>query len=742
RIYINDEPVKIETLLNEKKEEHNYKNCFLIINRFKLNHKNIHNLLNDIKISFQEGGGECCVFYNDQFRFFSTKYELDGICFEKPNQYLFNFSSPFGACPKCEGYGSCLDLDKSLIIPDENLSVYENGIACWKGEKMNKWKKTFIAKSPLHDFPIFRSYNELSDKEKELLWHGNNEVKGIFDFFSYLEEKKYKIQYRVLLSRYKSKTACTECNGTRLRKNTSYVKVNNKSLPELLCMSLSELDHFFNKINLNERDQIISKKLIDIINEKLKVLIKVGVHYLSLSRDSRSLSGGETQRINLAKFLSSPLVDALYILDEPSIGLHPKDTQALIHIMRSLSEKQNTVVVVEHDEDIIRAADHVIDMGPKAGENGGEVIYSGSFDKIQNVKDSLTAQFIRGDKKIELPSKRHKGKSFINIEGAHENNLMHINITIPLNCIVSVTGVSGSGKTSLIKNIIYKGLKNLMKGAEDGSGAFKSLSYDTSAFTEVEFIDQNPIGKSSRSNPTTYIKAYDSIRKLMANQQHSKLSGFSPGHFSFNTDTGRCAVCKGAGTTTIEMQFLPDVSLTCEECKGYRFKPDILEVMYKEHNIHDILNLTVDDALSLFKDEKDISKRLSPLQRVGLGYIRLGQASSTLSGGEAQRVKLASFISIVKDCDPTLFIFDEPTTGLHNNDIIKLYDTFKLLIDSGHSIILVEHNLELIKLTDYIIDLGPGGGTDGGKLMFQGTPEGLIKNKNSVTAKYLKEKLT
>ena len=602
---------------------------------------------------------------------------------------------------------------------------------------MRKWKQNFISKAQHLDFPIFRSYNELTQKEKDLLWNGDKSIKGINSFFKKLEEKSYKIQYRVLLSRYRGRTICNECHGTRLRKETQYVKIDNKSLPELLKMDLVTLESYFNKIKYDGNERLIGKKIISAINERLKTLNTLGLGYLNMSRDSRTLSGGETQRINLAKFLSSPLVEALYILDEPSIGLHPRDTHALISVLKNLCSKQNTVILVEHDEDIIRASDWIVDMGPMAGELGGEVMYSGPSSKLNSCSSSITADYISGKRLLPKLNKTIDPKAFIKIVGANQHNLNNLDLKIPLNCIVAVTGVSGSGKTTLVNKIIYQNLDRLVNQNTTLSNNCKHINFPKNSFERVEFINQNPIGKSSRSNPMTYIKAYDSIRKLMANQAQSKLFGLGPGHFSFNSEGGRCPSCKGDGNITIEMQFLPDVSLRCEDCKGKRFKSQVLEIEYKGNNIYDILQLTVDDALILFAENQDIIKKLAPLQKVGLGYIRLGQASSTLSGGEAQRVKLASFLTNINNSQPCLFIFDEPTTGLHTHDISKLYDTFKLLINHGHSILLVEHNTQLIKLCDWIIDLGPDGGKLGGQLIFEG-PLREIKNcKQSITAKYL-----
>lgn len=739
RIFSEGKYLKSESLLNSKKPV-----ClnqpYVVFNRFRSDNLSM-GLSESIKQAFLEGDGDLTVLVENESFNFSNRFELDGISFEKPSQYLFSFSSPYGACPSCQGYGSILGIDHDLVIPDKSLSIYDNTVACWRGEKMIKWKQDFISKARHKDFPIFRSYSELRNSELDILWNGDGDIKGINDFFKKIEEKSYKIQYRVLLSRYRGKTSCLECRGSRLRKETQYVKINGQSMTDLLNLNLKEVARFFKSLKLKNKESKVGDNLITAILERLNTLNKLGLHYLSLSRDSRTLSGGETQRINLSKFLSSPLVDALYILDEPSIGLHPRDTKALIDVLKDLTKKQNTVLLVEHDEDIILASDYIVDMGPKAGELGGNVVYAGPTSELSSCEKSLTAQYISGKASIPVPKKRRISDSFIKIKCATENNIKNLNINIPLNNIVAISGVSGSGKTTLVNKIIYQNLDRLINQGTTLTKNCKQIIYPDGDLVKVEFIDQNPIGKSSRSNPITYIKAYDSIRKLLAAQTLAKMNGFTSSQFSFNSEGGRCPTCKGDGLITIEMQFLPDVSLKCDDCQGQRFKNQVLEVRYKEHNIYDILQLSVDEALVVFKEEKDVYKRLEPLQKVGLGYIRLGQTSNSLSGGEAQRVKLASFLGNINNTDACLFIFDEPTTGLHTHDIIKLYNTFNLLIENGHSIILVEHNLEMLKLSDWIVDLGPDGGDKGGKIVYQGPPEEIKKAKTSFTSKYLIRKL-
>jgi excinuclease ABC subunit A len=676
---------------------------------------------------------------------FSNRFEADGIEFEEPNVHTFSFNNPVGACPTCEGYGKVIGIDEDLVIPNKSLSVYQDAIVCWRGEKMSKWKDQLIYSADQFGFPIHKPFYELSEDQKQLLWTGNQYFKGLNRFFKYLEEKSYKIQYRVMLSRYRGKTTCPECKGSRLKKEASYVKVAEKSIQELVLMPVSELKTFFEKFQPGKHEQEVAKRILIEIKNRLIFLCDVGLGYLTLNRLSSSLSGGESQRINLATSLGSSLVGSLYILDEPSIGLHSRDTLRLIKVLRRLQKIGNTVFVVEHDEEIIRAADQVIDIGPLAGQHGGEVVFQGTHEELEKNPESLTTKYLTGIEKIEVPQQRRKWSNFVEILGARENNLKNLTIKFPLNTLTVVTGVSGSGKSSLVSKILFPALTKIMGGYGERTGHHDTVKGDYKMLSAIEFIDQNPIGKSSRSNPVTYLKAYDEIRKLYSEQQAAKIQGLKPSHFSFNVDGGRCDECQGEGTLKVEMQFLADVFLVCESCGGKRFKEDILDVQYNKKNIDDILNLTVNEAIELFSTgksstEKKIVKRLKPLQEVGLGYVKLGQSSSTLSGGESQRVKLASFLAQEKD-SPTLFIFDEPTTGLHFHDIKKLLDSFSALISRGHSIIIIEHNLEIIKSADWVIDLGPEGGDKGGELIFSGTPEELIKEEKSYTGKALKEKL-
>jgi len=658
---------------------------------------------------------------------------------------MFSFNNPVGACPSCEGYGKVIGIDEDLVIPNKSLSIYQDAVACWKGEKMSEWKNELIYSAEKFNFPIHKPFYELSEAQKFMLWTGNKYFKGLNQFFKYLEENSYKIQFRVMLSRYRGKTICPECKGSRLKKEAGYVKVAGKSLQELVLMPVSKLKDFFVKIKLTKHDTAIAKRILIEINNRLEFLCDVGLGYLTINRLSSTLSGGESQRINLATSLGSSLVGSLYILDEPSIGLHSRDTERLLKVLRRLQKIGNTVLVVEHDEEIIRAADEIIDIGPFAGQHGGAVVFQGNHSELTTKTESLTTQYLTGVEKIEIPDRRRKWSNFIEIVGARENNLKNLRVKFPLNTITVVTGVSGSGKSSLVSKILFPALTKTLGGYGERTGHHDAVLGDFNLLDAIEFINQNPIGKSSRSNPVTYLKAYDEIRKLYSDQQTAKIQGLKPSHFSFNVDGGRCDECQGEGTIKVEMQFLADVYLLCESCDGKRFKEDILDVRYQEKNIDDILNLTVNQAIELFSigktsTEKKITKRLKPLQDVGLGYIKLGQSSSTLSGGESQRVKLASFLAKEKD-SPTLFIFDEPTTGLHFHDIKKLLDSFNALISRGHSIIIIEHNLEIIKSADWIIDLGPEGGNKGGEIIFEGLPEELIKMENSFTGIALREKL-
>jgi excinuclease ABC subunit A len=658
---------------------------------------------------------------------------------------MFSFNNPVGACPTCEGYGKVIGIDEDLVIPNKSLSVYQDAVICWKGESMKKWKDRLIQYAGSFGFPIHKPYYELSPEHKQLLWKGNSYFKGIDAFFKMLEEKSYKIQYRVMLARYRGKTTCSECRGTRLKKEAGYVKVSNSSIQDLVLTPVNELREFFRNIQLREHELQVARRILIEINSRLDFLCDVGLGYLTLNRLSSTLSGGESQRINLATSLGSSLVGSLYILDEPSIGLHSRDTQRLIKVLRKLQKIGNTVLVVEHDEEIIRAADEIIDIGPLAGIHGGELVFQGDHTELLQATNSLTADYLNGKRKIETPRLRRKWNDYIEVIGARENNLKNLNVRFPLNAMTAVTGVSGSGKSTLVSKILFPGLAKLFGGYSEKTGAHDAIKGDFDRITAVEFVDQNPIGKSSRSNPVTYLKAYDEIRKLFSELPSAKHQGFKPAHFSFNVDGGRCEECEGEGEIHVEMQFMADVNLVCESCQGKRFKEEILEVEYRGKNIYDILEMTVREAIEFFgagksSTEKKIAKRLQPLQDVGLEYVKLGQSSSTLSGGESQRVKLAAFLTKEKDA-PTLFIFDEPTTGLHFHDIRKLLDSFNALLSRGHTIIVIEHNLDVIKCADWIIDLGPDGGKNGGNILFEGTPENLIKNKNSYTAKALEAKL-
>ncbi len=701
------------------------------------------------QMAFSLGNGYCIVKTADGkevSRVFSDKFEADGITLEEPSVHMFNFNNPVGACPKCEGYGKVIGIDEDLVIPNKSLSVYDDAVVCWKGEKMTRWKEKIIYNAAKYDFPIHKPYHELNDEQLSLLWNGNRNFHGINDFFEYLESKKYKIQYRVMLARYRGKTTCPECKGSRLKKEASWVKINDKSVMDIVLMPVTELKAFFDNIQLNKHDTIVGARILTEIRARIQYLCDVGLGYLTLNRLSSTLSGGESQRINLATTLGSSLVGSLYVLDEPSIGLHPRDTGLLVKVLKNLREIGNSVLVVEHEEEVIRAADEIIDIGPNAGLHGGEVVFKGTQADLLKKNSGLTAKYLRGELAIDVPPYRRKWNNFIEITGARENNLKNIQVKFPLNVITVVTGVSGSGKSSLIKGILYPALNKAINGSGDKSGKFGKLSGDLKSLFAVEFVDQNPIGKSTRSNPVTYIKAYDEIRKLFANQQLSKQNGFTPSHFSFNIDGGRCEECQGEGEIKVEMQFMADVHLVCESCHGRRFKDEILEVLFDGKSIYDVLELTIDEAIAFFKahkgtTEKAIARKLTPLADVGLGYVKLGQASSTLSGGESQRVKLAAFLGVEKTDEPVLFIFDEPTTGLHFHDIRKLLDSFNALVANGHSVIIIEHNPEVIKTADWVIDLGPEGGESGGYVVFEGTPEDLVKCESSYTGKYLRKKL-
>jgi len=751
RIETDDEIKKIDELLNTPDDEICNGNCNLVIDRISVRHDEDtqSRVADSVQTAFYEGHGECVVkIYKKEgteTQQFSNLFEADGIEFEEPTVHMFSFNNPVGACALCEGYGKVIGIDEDLVIPNKSLSIYQDAVACWKGEKMSEWKYELIYSAEKFNFPIHKPFYELSEEQKFLLWTGNKYFKGLNHFFKYLEESSYKIQYRVMLSRYRGKTICPECKGSRLKKEAGYVKVAGKSLQELVLMPVSVLRNFFSELELTPHEQEIAKRIRLEITNRLEFLCDVGLGYLTLNRLSSTLSGGESQRINLATSLGSSLVGSLYILDEPSIGLHSRDTEQLIKVLRRLQKIGNTVLVVEHDEEIIRAADEVIDIGPLAGQHGGEVVFQGNHEELTKKPESLTTQYLTGVEKIPVPEQRRKWTNFIEVVGARENNLKNIRVKFPLNTLTVITGVSGSGKSSLVSKILTPALTKILGGYGERTGHHDALLGDYKMLDAIEFIDQNPIGKSSRSNPVTYLKAYDEIRKLMSEQQAAKIQGLKPSHFSFNVDGGRCDECQGEGTIKVEMQFLADVYLLCESCGGKRFKEDILDVHYHDKNIDDILNLTVNQAIEMFSKgksatEKKITKRLQPLKDVGLGYIKLGQSSSTLSGGESQRVKLASFLAKEKD-SPTLFIFDEPTTGLHFHDIRKLLDSFNALISRGHSIIIIEHNMEVIKSADWIIDLGPEGGDQGGQLVFEGIPEDLVKINGSYTGEALKEKL-
>ena len=750
RIESDGELIRIDGQGPEKKYEPGQK-INIVVDRLVMTHDsdNLSRSAESAQTAFQTGKGHCQLLVHTDTGFsresFSNKFEEDGIEFEEPNEYFFSFNNPIGACPLCEGYGKIIGIDENLVIPDQNLSVYQDAVACWKGESMKKWKERLIAGADMFDFPVHKPWFQLTDEQKQLIWKGNRYFYGLNRFFEHLEEKKYKIQYRVMLSRYRGKTICPECKGTRLKKETSYVKVAGKTMQDLVSLPVSSLFGFFADINLEGNDLKIAERLLKEINLRLKFLIDVGLPYLTINRLSSTLSGGESQRINLVTSLGSNLVGSMYILDEPSIGLHPRDTNLLIDVLKDLRDLGNSVLVVEHEEEIIRAADEIIDMGPEAGRLGGEIVYQGKAD-VTDSNPSLTSKYLSGRLAVKVPAIRRKWNSYIEIRGARENNLKNIDVKFPLHAITAVTGVSGSGKSSLVTDILYNVLSNRVSGNNLKQGHLRELSGDVSRLTAIELVDQNPIGRSSRSNPVTYLKAYDEIRKLYAEQQTSVQNNFKPSHFSFNIEGGRCEECQGEGIIRVEMQFMADVELTCENCKGMRFKKDILDVRYHGKNIYDMLEMTIDEAIEFFgthsgKSEKRIIEKLKPLADVGLGYIKMGQSSSTLSGGESQRVKLAYFLSQEKGTGHILFIFDEPTTGLHFHDINKLLKSINALVDHGHSVILIEHNVEVIKSCDWIIDLGPDGGDDGGYIVFEGTPEDLARYPGSYTGKYLAPKL-
>ena len=740
RIKINNQIKRIEEL-----DSLDTKSFYLVVDRsvYQENNDYLNRLSDSIELAFYEGKGKITIEnlnLKKEFHF-NNNFEKDDIKFNEPSQHLFSFNNPLGACSTCGGYGDIVGIDPELVVPNTGLSIYENAIAPWRGEKLKKYKNELIKNASNFKFPIHKPYYKLSNDQKKLVWEGNEYFKGINYFFNKLESKIYKIQNRVMLSRYRGKTTCSDCNGNRLKKESSFVKINNKSITELVHMPISSVINFFNNLKLNKYENKLAKRVLKEINSRLKFINNVGLGYLTLNRRSSTLSGGESQRINLATSLGSSLVSSLYVLDEPSIGLHPRDTEKLIEILKELTNLGNTVIVVEHDEDIIRCADHVIDIGPKAGSNGGLVVAQGTIKEVLK-SNSLTSKYLNNQEEIIKPEKPRYSSGNIIIKGARENNLKNINVEFPLNNLTVVTGVSGSGKTTLVKKILYPALLKEKGIFKIKPGQFDSISGDVSKIDEIEFIDQNPIGTSSRSNPVTYLKIYDDIRNLYSSLKLSKLNNYKAKHFSFNVDGGRCDNCKGEGNVKIEMQFMADVSLVCENCKGKRFKNEILKVKYHKKTIDDILTMTVDEAINFFSvhENKKISSKLKPLQDVGMGYVQLGQSSSTLSGGEAQRIKLATFLLKGNKGKKTLFIFDEPTTGLHFHDIKKLLNSFNSLIDNGHSIVVVEHNLDLIKCSDNIIDLGPDGGENGGDLIFNGTPSNLVLEKKSRLKKYLELK--
>ena len=705
-------------------------------------------IADSVETAFFEGNGVCIIESRGEktkTHYFSNRFELDGMRFEKPSENLFAFNNPYGACKTCEGFGSIIGIDPDLVIPNKSLSVYEDAIAPWKGEKMSEWKHAFIRVAHRFDFPVHKPVYALSHEQYDLLWSGNEFFSGLDQFFREVEEQTYKIQYRVMLSRYRGKTVCPECRGSRLRKDANYVKVDGMSIGDAVSMPVTELLEGIRKLELSEHDRKVGSRLITEITRRLQVLLDVGLGYLNLNRLSSTLSGGESQRINLATSLGSSLVGSMYILDEPSIGLHPRDTYRLISVLEQLRDLGNTVIVVEHDRDIIRAADHIIDIGPLAGSRGGELVFSGTLKALLKEKNSLTAKYMSGEMKIPVPEKRRKWKEFIRVHGAMENNLKNIDVTFPLNILTVVTGVSGSGKSSLVNNILYPSLRKLHGGFAGKTGKYLHLSGDTGSIGSVELVDQNPIGRSSRSNPATYIKAFDDIRGLFANQPLARVRNYKPGYFSFNVPGGRCESCEGEGVVKIEMQFMADIYLKCDHCHGKRFKEEVLEITFNGKNISEVLDLTIDEAVDFFRDPgsenpaaRKIIARLKPLQDVGLGYLRMGQSSSTLSGGEAQRIKLAFFLAMGSSDTPTLFIFDEPTTGLHFHDIRKLLEAFSALLDNGHTLVVVEHNQEVIRAADRIIDLGPEGGEKGGQIVFEGTPDDIINHESSLTGHFLR----
>jgi len=751
RLFYKDTVIGFEDFIVEKIEKPD--KLRIVFDRLKVRNDDqlLNRLADSVESVFFEGRGECVFLYYDESensfkeKIFTNRYEADGLSFETPIEHLFSFNNPVGACRTCEGFGQTLGIDPDLVIPNKNLSIYEEAIVCWKGEKMQEWKEKLIMAADKFDFPIHKPYYKLTDEQKDLLWTGNEYFWGLNEFFSYLEENKYKIQYRVMLSRYRGKTICPDCKGKRLRKEAYYVKIDGKNIGDLVDMPIVKLRDYFRNINLDKHSKELSKRILNEINNRLSYLCDVGLEYLTLNRTASSLSGGESQRINLASSLGSSLVGSMYILDEPSIGLHPRDTNRLVKVLKQLRDENNTVIVVEHEEEIIRAADYIVDIGPGAGMYGGEIMFSGNLNSLLELEGNLTADYLSGRKKLNRNKILNKWNSYVRIEGARQHNLKNIDVNFPLGIITAITGVSGSGKTTLIKNVLYPAIKKRLGVYGERSGEYNRLTGDVNMVNDIVYVDQNPIGKSSRSNPATYIKAWDEIRKLFASQKLAATYGFKPSHFSFNIDGGRCEECLGEGEIKVEMQFMADVYLKCETCNGRRFKDDVLDVKYHGKNVYDFLEMTVEEAIQFLSDrsgktEQNILKLLKHYQDVGLSYLKLGQSSSTLSGGESQRVKLASFLSSDK-AEPTIFVFDEPTTGLHFDDIKNLLKAFEKLQQKNHTLIIIEHNAEIIKNADWIIDLGPEGGDKGGYIVFEGTIDDLVNCKNSYTGKYLKNKI-
>ena len=751
RVLADDEVIFIEDLLPEWEK---YKDSVIrvLIDRGTVAHddESVNRFGESVQAAFDHGDGECFVGYYEGkkllWEHFSNRFEADGIIFEEPSEQMFSFNNPLGACPTCEGYSKVIGIDEDLVVPDKSKTIYDDAIACWRGDSMKWWKDQLVMNSAKFNFPIHRPYYDLSQEERTLLWKGNEHFHGLNEFFQYLEKEKYKIQYRVMLSRYRGKTVCPDCEGYRLKKEASYVKIGGKAIGDMVAMPITELAAFFNDLKLDEYDLKLGERVLLEIKNRLQYMLDVGLGYLTLDRLSSTLSGGESQRINLSTSLGSSLVGSLYILDEPSIGLHPRDTHRLIKVLKQLRDLGNTVIVVEHEEEIIRAADTIIDIGPYAGYLGGEVVFNGGIDDLVKSDNSLTAKYLTGRESIKVPEKVRKWNKYIGIKGARENNLKGVDVKFPLGALTCVTGVSGSGKSSLVRGTLYPALRRELYEVGLKPGTYESLYGDVEMIKHVEIVDQNPIGKSSRSNPVTYIKAYDEIRKLFADQPYARHNGFGPSHFSFNIAGGRCEECQGEGFTKVEMQFMADVELVCDSCGGKRFRDDILEVKYRDKSIYDVLEMTIDDAIVFFGEDKKSSVakrvvgRLKMLQDVGLGYIKLGQSSSTLSGGESQRVKLASFLIKEDNPEPVLFIFDEPTTGLHFHDIKKLLESFEALMKKGHTIIIVEHNMDVIKCADWLIDLGPEGGKDGGYVVYEGVPQGVVDCRESYTGQFLKLK--